>query len=921
MKEWGQRLFGRALRAENDETAKKDETAARIAVGKRTLTEQLVYDDAAMTPGAPIGIADGHGAGDAARGDEGGRTDGIDVHAVARWGITGTGRQLPLLGLVQRAFGHYDLSGVTAHVGGPAAEATAALGTTAFAYGDHVAFATEPDLFTVAHEAAHVIQQRSGVQLAGGIDARDDVYEQHADQVAAAVVKGESVEALLSAGPRGGASGAAVIQRYNGRERDRIEREQRWDPTIAQPLSAEDAATAESDAAAIRETVRLGFSDPQIRSIRVALGLPVDRGRAYSIDRDLVRCVRRHQGEGGSGVLDEATIFRIDVGARWPGPFNPNAYRRTPPWSSLDETQLDALRRDLIPVLGITDDDLQLSPERRGRSRYAVVSDHFMRRVVNWQLWNHRGEPNVRWGVLGEADLRRIRGEPIDPPAETQGVQEEGASSDTAVTSTSGRELVAVDGSETTSERAGGDDVEAAGGDVRTQLEAIQEELERFERELQSTRRQAAIVERWRSRIDDAYQQASSLGVDNREMRRARGARQPQVRAQRLSAAIRLALRPPEVREPTASPPVEARYPALERRGGAEAMAHLLDSGVVIDRAPLVRGAAGWEGRVLPGGRAGQVAPEGQVREHANAIVKDLRMLRDQLQSWSRHFQKKGAQSNFEGFAAALQREREYGLVPPQTLRHSFRLEVPRDLLDSRRWSSPAIARGTANRLHRALVAAIRDVDRQIELHCKYQGSSLRTNDEAVRCDLSRSGVIVTNRSGRRLRPRETHLDILFAEAMLRFLEDLRGLGIVEMRTAGFLRDPISPRDTHPLGQACDITAFKAGDVLLSLGNGRRAASYTGATRGEYSDWYNHEQQINGQTYAQILQAITARMAIYFSHVTGPGHDPAHDNHWHVELTAERRSHRSRVPLHVVQDHPPEATPDAEAASDAEASG
>jgi hypothetical protein len=41
------------------------------------------------------------------------------------------------------------------------------------------------------------VQQRGGVQLKGGVGQTGDAYEQHADQVADAVVRGESAEAVL----------------------------------------------------------------------------------------------------------------------------------------------------------------------------------------------------------------------------------------------------------------------------------------------------------------------------------------------------------------------------------------------------------------------------------------------------------------------------------------------------------------------------------------------------------------------------------------------------------------------------------------------------------------------------------------------------------------------------------------------------
>ncbi|HTE55742.1 MAG TPA: hypothetical protein VK698_33035, partial [Kofleriaceae bacterium] len=79
----------------------------------------------------------------------------------------------------------------------------------AYAIGDRVAFARSPDLHTAAHEAAHVIQQRGGVQLADGVGRSGDMYERHADAVADRVVRGESAEALLNQVVVGAGAGAA----------------------------------------------------------------------------------------------------------------------------------------------------------------------------------------------------------------------------------------------------------------------------------------------------------------------------------------------------------------------------------------------------------------------------------------------------------------------------------------------------------------------------------------------------------------------------------------------------------------------------------------------------------------------------------------------------------------------------------------
>src|SRR5882672_1692263 len=150
---------------------------AHGAVGKRTLVETL--DACVQRRGG--GAAPDPGA----------------VKAAAALGTSGGAARLPHLDRIQRLFGRHDVSGVRAYVGGSATEGTAALGAQAFATGDQVAFGAAPDLHTAAHEAAHVVQQRSGVHLKGGIDEPGDAYERHADAVADAVVAGKSATPLL----------------------------------------------------------------------------------------------------------------------------------------------------------------------------------------------------------------------------------------------------------------------------------------------------------------------------------------------------------------------------------------------------------------------------------------------------------------------------------------------------------------------------------------------------------------------------------------------------------------------------------------------------------------------------------------------------------------------------------------------------
>src|SRR5687768_1181912 len=131
------------------------------------------------------------------------------VQDIASRGVAGADAGLPHGEAIQRSFGAHDVSHVRAAVGGEGGAAAQAIGARAYATGDRVAFDGAPDLHTAAHEAAHVVQQQAGVQLAGGVGAAGDTYEQHADAVADAVVAGRSAEALLD-GMAGGGGGAAV---------------------------------------------------------------------------------------------------------------------------------------------------------------------------------------------------------------------------------------------------------------------------------------------------------------------------------------------------------------------------------------------------------------------------------------------------------------------------------------------------------------------------------------------------------------------------------------------------------------------------------------------------------------------------------------------------------------------------------------
>jgi hypothetical protein len=192
--------FGHAVRRDGDLGAV--ETAVP---GKRTQVEQ-VYGGAVQLR-ADAAPAAGPSA----------------VQAAAARGVATACSKLPHGETLQRLFGRHDISAVQAHTGSEAAVTAREMGARAYAMGNHVVLGAGADLHTVAHEAAHVVQQRGGVQLKGGVGEVGDRYERHADAVADAVVQGKSAEALLDAFAQGStASGTAgpAVQRLSGDDYD-----------------------------------------------------------------------------------------------------------------------------------------------------------------------------------------------------------------------------------------------------------------------------------------------------------------------------------------------------------------------------------------------------------------------------------------------------------------------------------------------------------------------------------------------------------------------------------------------------------------------------------------------------------------------------------------------------------------------------
>ncbi|MCK6572724.1 DUF4157 domain-containing protein [Myxococcota bacterium] len=202
--------------------------------------------------------------------------------ALAAAGAAGATPGLPHGDLIAAAFGRFAPGAVRTRIGGDAALAAKSLGARAYAHGDTVAFASTPDLHTVAHEAAHVVQQSAGAD----VERHRDALEAHADAVADQVVGSGSAEALLSQIPGGGRAGgqAAAVQfdavpggELSSSEVDRItawqERTGVWDrhtldgPVAARPDGDADVLAAQSALASLR------LPPEGVTALRTTLGL------------------------------------------------------------------------------------------------------------------------------------------------------------------------------------------------------------------------------------------------------------------------------------------------------------------------------------------------------------------------------------------------------------------------------------------------------------------------------------------------------------------------------------------------------------------------------------------------------------------------------------------------------------------------
>lgn len=154
--------------------------------------------------------------------------------------MEGKGTALPYREQIETTPG-VDLSGVQVYIGGAAAEACEAMGMQAYTQGDKIAFRGYPCLEVARHEATHVVQQRQGVSLPGGVGKKGDAYEQEAEEVAKRAASGKPAHDLVSKRGSAEAAEGEDVQAYIAAKLDtkgRIRISDDWNAVVVQANAA-----------------------------------------------------------------------------------------------------------------------------------------------------------------------------------------------------------------------------------------------------------------------------------------------------------------------------------------------------------------------------------------------------------------------------------------------------------------------------------------------------------------------------------------------------------------------------------------------------------------------------------------------------------------------------------------------------------
>lgn len=211
---------------ESSDLSGRDDAATAQGPGKQTRSESIAVDGHPTPPSMPsVGKQTLTGSVQRKivqrRASEAAPADAASVTSTAVAGLSGGGGDVPHRAALESGFG-VDLSDVRAHTGAPAAQASRAIGAEAYTYGSDIGFASSsPPKDLVAHEVAHVIQQKSGAGPAGGVGTAGDSFEVEADKAASVVAGGgrsDLADRYGAASHGGGAVQRKAVQKFDENE-------------------------------------------------------------------------------------------------------------------------------------------------------------------------------------------------------------------------------------------------------------------------------------------------------------------------------------------------------------------------------------------------------------------------------------------------------------------------------------------------------------------------------------------------------------------------------------------------------------------------------------------------------------------------------------------------------------------------------
>jgi hypothetical protein len=846
-----------------------------------------------------------------------------------------------------------DLSAVRVHTGSAAAEAA---GADAMASGSDLHFAPgawSPDsadgLALIGHELAHVVQQASGRVAPGvhgkGMDVnRDPGLEAEADDVGARAARGERV---ATAGRIPTMRGPTQLRRrlMAGEEADQWAAFDTGDQPLAEPDAALGAALAANRGA--------GFSTAVVALLREAVGVPV---RPREINVQFVTAVRAFQGgagrasetvtetararstgdgdvsagEGapsrgitlGSGLLDPATLRALDVphhtawGLSRLASGQARAHHRRAPWATMTAEQRTAAIAATRAALGDGAVVVEGDP-----ANPTILID--VAAAIHWQLVARPGEPApVRsFGAIGAADLEAMglalaataavsaEDAPADGPPMPDGGPD--GAPDEEATDAAGltvpqralltelrddldaylRERTAAAGA---ARRAGrrprGED--AAIGPAPTPAQATHAVDERHDVE--------AIARR--------IEELGVPGLSGPEIARPRGAAEHYWARQLLGLV-----------DDVIAPALLRAGSGRHRRTAAEleaATTRLEDDGYLVRREVLDMTARDATGAVVNDGYNLRLTTAEEEAAHVTPLViarravasldellAELAAARDHLDDAVAAARVRGApQATFDAVHQQLAADRAEPWTVPRVMRHHgpwrpSSLTAPLRATLPPREDHAGLLRH-AGEWSRALRAAHGETQEQHGRSAQYRTAANPVTRGAVIVDLHRTGVEICWNPGGTLPVAEMHLNPAFAERMVSFLTEIRSLGVARLFTAGFLRAPMSPADSHPFGRAVDITGFGLTDGReIRLRSGYPLPGSTPADVREHyarghSDWFEGGPEVGAGGAPslgarEIMLALAVRLPGHFSTIVGPGHNAEHMNHFHCEISNE----------------------------------